>query len=69
MSVKSRTIWQYRALSLDPESLEKAPNEAGRDGFQVVHANHQFDGPDGNGKCFVLLSREVEVGEEVRIHG
>ena len=69
MSIKSRTIWQYRALSLDPTTLEKALNEAGRDGFQVVHANHQFDGRDGDGKCFVLLSREIEVEEEVRLHG
>ena len=68
MSIKTRTIWQYRALSLEPKKLEKALNEAGRDGFQVVHANHQFEDHNGHGKCFVLLSREVEVEEEVRLH-
>jgi hypothetical protein len=57
--------WEYRTVCLAGEEIADALNDAGREGFQILHVNHHFDGLDHRGGiCFVLLGRESPVEEE-----
>lgn len=69
MATKTHTICEYRTLCLAGEEVEKALNEAGREGYRILHVNHHFNGLDERGGiCFILLGRDVDVEEEVLLH-
>lgn len=67
------TNWKYRVHCVRGEDLERLLNDAGQEGFEILHLNHRFlEGPEAEGVCFVVLGRRQDVVEPapaVRSHG
>lgn len=67
MSIKSRTIWEYRVHCLPALEIEKVLNEAGREGYSVLHLDHKFNGHDETGVTYVVLGRQSEIEQELHL--
>lgn len=66
--LKTRPTWEYRVVCLPALEVQAALNEAGREGFQILHVDHRFNGHDENGVTYVVMGRESPVEEEPRSH-
>ena len=56
--------WDYRVVCLGALEIEAALNEHGRDGFQVLHVDHRFNGHDESGVTYVVMGRPRPQDEE-----